>query len=69
MRYINLTSRTVTVRGVTFNPGDAHDVDGPINVPGFGRITGSLSRPGANRKHPKSNKLKSNKVTMTGGEK
>ena len=69
MRYINLTSRTVTIRGVTFNPGDAHNVDGPINVPGFGRITGSPSRPGANRKHPKSNKLKSNKVTMTGGKK
>lgn len=69
MRYINLTSRTVTVRGVTFNPGDAHDVDGPINVPGFGRITSSPSKPGANPKRPKSNKPKSNKVTMTGGKK
>lgn len=69
MRYINLTSRTVTVRGVTFNPGDVHDVDGPINVPGFGRITSSPSKLSADSKYPKSNKSKSNKVTMTGGKK
>lgn len=69
MRYINLTNRTVTIRGVTFNPGDVHDVDGPINVPGFGRINGSLSKSSTKPKYPKSNKTKPNKVTTTGGKK
>lgn len=38
MRYINLTNRTVTVRGVVFGPNESKNVDGPINLPGFARL-------------------------------
>ena len=45
MRYINLTNRTVTVRGVVFGPNESKTVDGPINLPGFARLSPSSKAP------------------------
>ena len=41
MKYINLTNRTVKVRGVVFEPYSIHEVDGSINLPGFAVSTSS----------------------------
>ena len=57
MKYINLTNRTVKVRGVEFAPGDIHDVDGSINIPGFALTSSSPKRPVAKGKG-KTNKKK-----------
>jgi hypothetical protein len=57
MKYINLTNRTVKVRGVEFAPGDIHEVDGSINIPGFALTSSSPKRPVAKGKG-KTNKKK-----------
>lgn len=38
MRYKNMTIRPCTFYGVTFNPGEVHDVPGSINAPGFMQV-------------------------------
>lgn len=38
MLYINLTNRTIKVRGVTFTPGACHEVADSINIPGIAPV-------------------------------
>lgn len=49
MIYKNLSSTTKTFYGVTFKPGEEHDVQGYINYPGFIAMPDSTSTEGAKK--------------------
>ena len=56
MKYINLTNRTVKVRGIVFEPYGIHEVDGSINIPGFAVSTSSSPKRPVAKGKGKSNK-------------